>query len=88
MAIHGFDKLTVNDLKPAFSEESTFQIFPNPTSQSLHFNKVADVAIYAVDGKRMKVYRGVKEIDLSDFEAGIYFIQNASGQIEKLIIQK
>ena len=88
MAIHGFDKLTVNDLKPAFSEESTFQIFPNPTSQSLHFNKVADVAIYAVDGKRMKVYRGVKEIDLSEFEAGIYFLQNASGQIEKLIIQK
>jgi secreted PhoX family phosphatase len=87
-AIHGFDKVTVTDLKPTFTNDDSFQIYPNPTAQLVQFNQVVDAAIYDMNGKRMKVYRNVNEIDVSNFAAGTYFIQTGEGQIEKLIIQK
>lgn len=87
-AITGFDgsdPLSVTEANEV--KAKTFSIYPNPTSRELHMNKVMDVALYNVEGKRMKVYRQVKTINVSDLAAGTYFIQNDEGETLKFIVQ-
>jgi len=66
---------------------STFNVFPNPTTRTVTFDEAMDVAIYDNTGKRIKVYRDRKSIDVSDLSAGIYFLKNAQEKTAKLIVQ-
>lgn len=99
-AIHGFDRVTVDDLSEEnpfasdlptvdaqLTEEKSFEIFPNPTMRTLNFNQTTDVAIYDIRGTRVRVFQNVNTIDVSDLTAGSYFIQNKEGQIQQLSIQ-
>ncbi|MCB0698670.1 MAG: T9SS type A sorting domain-containing protein [Chitinophagales bacterium] len=87
-AITGFDG---SDPVSIFKSEEvvgkTFSVYPNPTSRELHMNKVMDVAIYDVKGQRLRVYRQVQTINVSDLSAGTYFIQNGEGETMKFIVQ-
>ena len=47
-------------------KNAEFSVYPNPASREIHFNKVVDVAIYSVDGKRVKVARDVQVLDVAD----------------------
>ncbi|MEM1325331.1 MAG: alkaline phosphatase PhoX [Bacteroidota bacterium] len=102
-AINGFDKLGATDLNDEASvemrseavnfdttteaEEELFSIYPNPTTRFLYLNKTTDVAIYDASGKRVLVARNTNEVNVSNLTQGIYFVQNADGQIKKLSIQ-
>lgn len=87
-AINGFNTLTITDLKePEFEDAPAFQIYPNPTMRKVFFNRATDAALYNATGQRLKVYRNVNEIDVSALPSGIYYIQNAEKQTQKLIIE-
>ncbi|MEL7119858.1 MAG: alkaline phosphatase PhoX [Bacteroidota bacterium] len=87
-AINGFDQLTVTDLEePTFEEAPGFQVYPNPTTREVFFKKAQDAAIYNNAGQRLRVFRNVTRIDVSEFPAGIYYIQNGAKQTQKLIIE-
>lgn len=64
-----------------------FSIYPNPVSQELQLNKVSDIAIYDMSGKRLKVLRGVETVNVSDMATGTYIIMNEKGETQKLVIQ-
>lgn len=90
-AITGFDDsealetLTAPDFD-GISEED-FIIYPNPTERIVYFNKTTDIAIYDITGKRIKVYREVKSIDISHLATGTYLLKNTKGDSKKLIIK-
>lgn len=87
-AITGFDGSDPQSIIDGGKVQAeTFSVYPNPTSRELHLSKVMDVAIYDMTGKRMKVYRQVRSVNVSDLAAGTYFIQNAEGETMKFIVR-
>lgn len=87
LAINGWeDAVTANDV-PVFENTNAFQIWPNPTAQEITLNEVTDVAIYNGQGVRMRVYRDVKQINVSDLTSGIYYVSNKKGETLKLVVQ-
>ena len=86
-AITGWDAATVSLFEEPEFEGNGFNIYPNPASRELHFNENMDVAIYDMNGKRLKVYRETKSISVEDLSAGVYYIRNAEGDTQKLIVQ-
>ncbi len=83
---HDFVDMAVNIDEDAVDGEA-FKIYPNPATRTLMLNQVTDVAIYNQAGERMKVFRDVKEVDISSLPAGIYFVRNADGESKKLVIE-
>lgn len=98
-AIHGFDRIKVEDLKenPFATDfrqeaantnfESAFRVYPNPTTRKIHFSETTDVAIYDLRGARLKVAQNVNQLDVSLLPKGMYFVQNAKGEMVQLAIQ-
>jgi uncharacterized protein len=87
-AIHGFDEVTVSGLTtPDMPETEGFTIFPNPTTRMVYVRDAMDLALYNAAGQRLRVYRQVTHIDVSDLPAGSYFVQNEAGAVQQLIIQ-
>ena len=100
-AIHGFDRITVEDLEDKnpvaelptdgfnVSNEANdvFRIHPNPTTRTLFLNQTTDIAIYDIRGTRLKVFQNVNRVDVSGLAAGMYFVQNAAGDMLQVAIQ-
>lgn len=86
VAITGWDNVTIGVPENAFSGD-LFQIYPNPATRTLYFNASTDVAIYDANGKRMNVYRNVENIDISHLRPGVYYVQNAEGNTQKLLVK-
>ena len=88
-AIYGFSPhdtaVGINEVAPTVA--NTFTIFHNPVARELHLSKVMDVAIYDMKGARLKVYRQVNSVDVSDMTAGVYFIRNEEGETLKFIVE-
>ena len=102
-AIHGFDRVTVEDLDDSnpfigsvdelkagagtATASAAFTVFPNPTTRTLFFNQTTDVALYDIRGKRLHVEQNVSELDVSNLPKGMYFVQNAKGDIIQVAVQ-
>mgnify|MGYP000323526259 FL=1 len=86
VAVTGWDKATIGLPEDAFAGE-TFSMYPNPATRTLYFSEQTDIAIYDMNGKRLKVYRNVKDIDISGLATGVYFVQNANGDTQKLVVE-
>ena len=88
-AINGFDGLTVTSLQAPERDVSAtgMEIYPNPTLQTVFLNRPQDVAMYSQSGQRLRVYRRVAEIDVSQLPAGVYFLRSDSGEVVKLVKQ-
>lgn len=101
IAINGFDQLTPSSLSGSFAtldqdleannsvqvDSEAFSIFPNPTTRTVFLNNTTDVAIYNGNGERVIVRRNVNRVDVSNLAPGMYYIQNAAGEVLKLSIQ-
>lgn len=81
------DLTTTPAVDEAGKESVSFQIYPNPASRELHFNKTTDVSVYTAEGQVVKVERGVKTINIADLDRGIYYIQTTEGEVQKLVIE-
>ncbi len=86
IAITGWDQVTIGMEEQAF-EEGAFEMYPNPATRTLYFKTRNDIAIYNVEGKRMKVYYDVTNIDISYLKPGVYYVQNTTGQTQKLLVK-
>lgn len=87
-AIHGFDALVVSNLTdPTVEDEETFGLFPNPTLQEVTLNTTQDVAMYNAAGQRLRVYRNVSRIDVSQLPAGMYYLRNMEGRVIEFVKQ-
>ena len=86
VAITGWDQVTIGLDEEAF-EGKAFEMYPNPATRTLYFKELSDIAIYNVEGKRMNVYRQVQDIDISHLNPGVYYVQNAAGQTQKLLVK-
>ncbi|TRX60713.1 DUF839 domain-containing protein [Fulvivirga sp. M361] len=91
-AITGWDEAitaitSLDELEKPALESLDFQVWPNPVSRVLNFNKVTDAALYNNSGQRIKVFRGLKSVDVSDLMPGVYFLKTLQGEGRKLIIQ-
>ncbi|PHI21742.1 phosphatase [Lewinellaceae bacterium SD302] len=85
-AIHGFDELLVSNLTgPNGVPSETFSAYPNPTLQTVFLNDRQDVALYSQLGQRLRVYRNVSQIDVSQLAAGIYYLQNENGETIEIV---
>lgn len=92
VAIHGFDKAIEQGLLDPTSVESvenatSFSVYPNPATREIRFNETTDVALYDMSGRRVKVLRNVNFMNVSNLDAGTYFLRNAKGETAKLIIE-
>lgn len=88
LAVTGFkDYLKTTSIDAFDTNESGFQVYPNPVSRELHLNETTDVAIYDVSGVRVKVQRNTNRVDVSGLVSGIYFIQNTEGEMKKLVVE-
>lgn len=87
LAITGFNEYLTNLSTDEWKNEDNFTIYPNPSARTVYMNKTTDIAIYDVNGKRILVQRNVSQFDISNLEAGTYFLTTAEGQSKKLIVQ-
>lgn len=90
-AITGFDDSGAIETLSAPNFEGVspddFVIYPNPTERIVYFNKMADIAIYDITGKRIAVYREVNSVDISDLATGTYLLQTSEGESKKLLVK-
>jgi hypothetical protein len=86
-AISGWDGLptALSDIKKAGTP--TFSVYPNPVARELNLDKVMDVAIYDMTGKRISVHRDVKTVDVTGLNSGVYIIMNEQGESLKFIVE-
>lgn len=72
--------------------EPTFNIFPNPASDQVTINSVANgvLSIYSTEGKKVRslIVNSNQQIELSDFKNGSYFVkyQTDKGSVVKKLI--
>ena len=89
-AITGFDDSGAIDTlgNPDFeATDKGFQVYPNPAERIVYFNKVVDVALYDITGKRIAVYRNTDFIDILSLSTGAYILKTSEGETRKLIVE-
>ncbi|GAB5398818.1 MAG: hypothetical protein Aureis2KO_04030 [Aureisphaera sp.] len=90
-AITGFDDSGALETLSAPDFDGTsadsFIIYPNPTERIVYFNRVTDVALYDITGKRIAVYRDVKSIDIAGMAQGTYLLKTKEGDTKKLLVK-
>ncbi|MEM6347039.1 MAG: alkaline phosphatase PhoX [Bacteroidota bacterium] len=88
VAINGFDRtLTTTSVEEEIPAEDLFSVYPNPVARRLYFNKMTDVAIFTIDGKKVKEAENVTSINVDMLPAGVYVIKNIDGVSKKLVIE-
>jgi hypothetical protein len=65
-----------------------FQVFPNPTSGMVHFNKPTGFELFDVLGRRVMFEKNASQANLSHLPRGMYFIKPDKGLTRKLLINK
>ena len=86
-AITGWDQAATSIFaQPDFAPEG-FSLWPNPATRQVHFSDRVDLALYNAEGTRLRVYRGVRQMDVQGLARGTYFIRTDSGLTRKLVVQ-
>lgn len=72
------------------SNKSSIKLYPNPTTGIIYINaeNITNIAIYSIDGKLIQTIGNSSEIDLSQFQNGVYLISIETVEgcfIEKII---
>lgn len=76
------------DITTSFEEtknETTFKVYPNPTSDYLYVSDEVEYTIYAISGKEALKGWGNK-VDVGDLEPGVYFLRAVNGKKAKFIV--
>lgn len=83
--------LTLNADYVGLEEEqlASIRVFPNPTNASVRLNQSIGIAtLYHVNGTELTKYDTDEslQIDLSNFQAGSYFLRSFDGQVSQQIV--
>ncbi|MBW2961420.1 choice-of-anchor I family protein [Mesonia aestuariivivens] len=67
--------------------KNNFVIYPNPaTSGRVFFNAPTDYKLFDIQGRKLQEELQATHINVSTLNSGTYLVQNANGQIQKLVI--
>ncbi len=76
------EKVGVNTVNPV---SNTFKVYPSVTSDVLKFSQTVNNAIiYNAAGQEVEVLRNVNQVNVSDYNAGVYFVK-AGNQTARFI---
>lgn len=68
--------------------QNAFTVSPNPTyKETVNLNKAQDIKVYDISGKLILDAKNIQSFDTKSFNAGVYFVQTASGATQKLIVK-
>ncbi|MFA0960835.1 alkaline phosphatase PhoX [Roseivirga sp. BDSF3-8] len=89
-AITGWDDAVtaIEELEELDLNAELFKAYPNPVSREIRFNVTTDVALYDMNGMRVRVVRNTSVMDVSDLQEGIYMLMTKEGEKARLVIQK
>ncbi|AOW21831.1 hypothetical protein LPB138_14570 [Urechidicola croceus] len=67
--------------------DNNFKIFPNPvvTNQRLNFNKSITGQIFDINGRLIKSFSELNNIDISNFKTGIYIIKSKNYGVKRFV---
>lgn len=65
-------------------QESSLEVYPNPTNKEINFTKPTSFVIYDVYGKNMGDYQVVSKINIEHLAQGIYFVKTTTGKTIKI----
>ncbi len=61
--------------------------YPNPAINILNFNKIGNYQIYNSLGVMILNFKNVQNADISNLNAGIYFVKSETGKTQKIIVK-
>lgn len=76
--------LSTNDFEIT---EGIFNIYPNPATETVFFNKVGDYTIYDIAGRLISEKKEAVYMDIASLTQGVYVITNEHGASKKLIVK-
>jgi secreted PhoX family phosphatase len=82
-AVSGWESLVDSAVQPDTTAPLVF--WPNPVSSRLFFSKVQTGSVYSSEGRLMRTFEKVRNIDMASLPAGIYLIRFESGKTAKII---
>lgn len=65
----------------------SFNVYPNPVTRTLKFDKVMNVGLYDTNGRLVRSKGNTDRLDILDLPAGVYYLQNEAGETAKVVIQ-
>jgi len=79
----------ITGLLPVGTEEvanasNAFVVYPNPTSGVIRMNTVDSYEVYDVAGKLVGQYVQTQEVNLSQFQSGLYLVKNTNGEVVRV----
>ncbi len=68
-------------------ESETTEIFayPNPVQHTLHFSVEMNVSVYTATGMLIEKHQAAKQIAVSDWSTGVYFLRTDEGRTLRLV---
>lgn len=60
-------------------EKETLQVYPNPSRGLFQLGRNSSFDLYSSEGKKLKSFKSVSEIDLSTFPSGYYILRSSNG---------
>lgn len=66
-------------------ESGAFVMYPNPVSDILYFNKITDVEIYNLNGKKVMEAKQIEAIDVTALQQGFYMVKTMDGIVRKMV---
>ncbi|MFT7379870.1 MAG: DNA-binding beta-propeller fold protein YncE, partial [Bacteroidia bacterium] len=85
-ALTGWDLEQLVSVNEVRKKNAAFKVYPNPSSGMVKLEKIANVAVYGMDGKLIKTFENAIQLDLSELSKGIYYIRNEEGATQKLLL--
>jgi len=67
------------------AESKEFQLFPNPTTGTLHFSEAIAGQLLDVTGKILIQFPSTRTLDLSSLAEGVYPIRSNSGTVKRIV---
>ena len=64
-----------------------FKMYPNPSTDYINFSDYVSIIIFDVTGKIVKSAKNTTKCNVSDLDAGIYFVNINGVEIKKLIVK-
>lgn len=66
---------------------NTLILYPNPSADLVHLNKISDLNIYNLNGQLIRSFQNVQVFNVAGMESGLYFVKDVAGNTAKLIVR-
>lgn len=86
IAVTGFNTAALVNIPVIEAQPERFVVYPNPTFQTIHFNKITDFHLFDTKGTLVMHREAASNVNLMGLPPGIYFLR-AEGQTVRIVLQ-